>query len=62
MVEQEAQTQNPREQWWVTTDRLDHGGRKIIGPFKSQDLAIRVRSYVEKVENRSDLWVDDERV
>lgn len=48
--------------WWVTTGPLPPRGmgQKIIGPFESQDLALRVRRYVEKAEGHERYWVDDE--
>lgn len=46
--------------WWVCTDVLVRGGRKIIGPFESQELALRVRALVEKAEGHERLWVDEE--
>jgi hypothetical protein len=46
--------------WWICTDRLDHGGEKILGPFGSRDLALEVRTYVEQVKAPRTFWVDEE--
>jgi hypothetical protein len=48
--------------WYVCTGPLPPrgNGQKVIGPFATQELALNVRTYVEKAERRSDLWVDDE--
>lgn len=50
--------------WWITTDALARGGEKILGPFATQELALNVRTYVEKVERQrmDKLWVDEEEV
>lgn len=48
--------------WWITTGPLPAGGEKVLGPFGSQELALKVRSYME-VAQQSDgrtYWVDDE--
>lgn len=46
--------------WWICTDALARNGRKILGPFESQELALQVRTYVEKVDNPVTYWVDEE--
>lgn len=48
--------------WWITSGPLDGtGGRprgqKILGPFVSQALAIKVRTYVEKDSNGRTFWI-----
>jgi len=48
------------QQWWITTGILTLGGEKILGPFATQELALVVRSYVEKVKGTTRLWVDSE--
>lgn len=58
--------------WWVCTGPLWQGGKKIIGPFESTGLAMRVREYVEAVPmaERPDVeargyatfWIDHEAV
>jgi hypothetical protein len=45
--------------WWICDGPLPDA-RKLLGPFATQELALNVRTYVEKAEKRSDLWVDDE--
>lgn len=45
--------------WWVCDGPLPEG-QKITGPFATQELALTVRTYIEKAEQRTDLWVDDE--
>jgi len=52
------------EKWWITTGPLDGGGEKaekVLGPFESQELALQVRAYVEKVNAPSTYWVDSEQ-
>lgn len=49
-------------EWWITDGPLDGVGgrpvgRKILGPFFCQNLAIKVRAYVEKVEGHERFWV-----
>jgi hypothetical protein len=46
--------------WWVCDGPLTAGGIKILGPFQSRELALDVRSHMEKAQGRTDLWVDDE--
>jgi hypothetical protein len=46
--------------WWVCTDILARGGRKVLGPFESQELALRCRELIEKAEGHEKLWVDEE--
>jgi hypothetical protein len=48
------------ERWWIATKPLHQGGEKILGPFESQELALDVRVYVEKVNAPTTYWVDDE--
>lgn len=45
------------QEWWIATGRKQDSARRKLGPFVSRDLALEVRSYVEKVERRDDLWV-----
>lgn len=59
MTESE-QSVNLDRRWWISTGPLARGGRKVLGPFADQELALKVRTYVEKAENRDDLWVDEE--
>jgi hypothetical protein len=44
--------------WWICDGPLP-GAQKFLGPFATQELALNVRTYVEKATKRS-LWVDDE--
>lgn len=53
-------TEQSESRWWICTDALARGGRKVLGPFVDQELALKVRGYVEKAEARDDLWVDEE--
>lgn len=46
--------------WWITTDALARGGKKILGPFESQELALEVRVYVEAAHKTDQYWVDNE--
>lgn len=45
--------------WWIATDRLDQLGHPVMGPFISRDLAMEVRSLIERAERRNDLWVQE---
>jgi hypothetical protein len=54
-------TEERDAQWWIATNRMDRPHRKILGPFRSRELAMRVREYVEKVEGET-FWVDSEPV
>ncbi len=47
------------ERWWITTAAFPEG-QKILGPFESQELALKVRSYVERTEGHNRYWVDEE--
>jgi hypothetical protein len=49
-----------RGAWWVTTG-LAQGGKKLLGPFATKDLALSVRSYMEIVEAPATYWVEEER-
>ena len=46
--------------WWICTRPLDQSGTKILGPFESKDLALRVRDYVEFATNPETYWIDQE--
>lgn len=47
--------------WWITTELLARGGAKRLGPFLNRDLAIKVRTYVEKAEDREGAyWIDED--
>lgn len=35
------------EVWWISDGPVDDGGRKILGPFESRDLALKVRHLYE---------------
>ena len=50
------------EQWWITTGELAKGGTKILGPFGTRELALEVRTYVEKVRAPLTFWVASEEV
>jgi hypothetical protein len=54
-------TETP-EQWWVTTHFFHRGGEKILGPFESQELALTVRSFVERAEQHDRYFIDSEPV
>lgn len=51
----EAQTAT---EWWITTGVKSQNGRKVLGPFVSNTLALEVRSYVESVEGHHNYWVE----
>lgn len=36
------------ERWWIMTDWLNLGGSKVLGPFGSGELAIKVRTLLEQ--------------
>jgi hypothetical protein len=48
--------------WWITTDPLSAGGEKVLGPFGDQELALKVRTYMEAAQPlvRGTYWVDEE--
>lgn len=49
-------------EWWICTDWLARGGRKVLGPFVSRDLALDVRGYYEKARHEDGRYfVDEER-
>jgi hypothetical protein len=54
----------PGDRWWITTDALAAGGGKVLGPFCSQELALRVRTYMEAARQSAGdgrtYWVDEE--
>ena len=45
--------------WWIATDFFHNGGRKVMGPFESQELALRVRSLLENNQNHRTYAVDE---
>lgn len=52
---------SPRlERWWIATDELSRGGKKLLGPFESRDLALEVRQYVEAFHKGSTFWISKE--
>lgn len=38
---------DPAEVWWISDGPVDEGGKKILGPFESRDLALSVRRLYE---------------
>ena len=47
--------------WWITTDILARGGKKVLGPFETQELALTVRALKEKAEGTGrTYWVDED--
>jgi hypothetical protein len=50
------------DRWWITTGPLPAGGEKVLGPFCSQELALKVRTYLEFATQSAGrtYWVDDE--
>ena len=52
-----------RGHWWITDGPLRLAkSTKLLGPFPTQDLALIVRTYVERCEGHNRLWVDEEAV
>jgi hypothetical protein len=48
--------------WWICSDVLSRGGRKVLGPFINQELALTVRRYLEEAEHcKGRYWVDEEQ-
>ena len=47
--------------WWICEGPLPEAN-KFLGPFETQELALIVRSYVERADDRwrGSLWVDEE--
>ena len=54
-----AKAQPVAERWWIATDELSRGGKKLMGPFQSRDLALHVRSLYEQVYGGT-YWVAEE--
>lgn len=52
------------DRWWITDGPLPSGGTKLLGPFESQELALRVRSYMETARQAAGdgatYWVDED--
>lgn len=50
------------ERWWITTERLTHGGEKVLGPFESKDLALDVRYWRELAngDGGPTYWIEQE--
>lgn len=46
--------------WWICTDRLHLGGKKIMGPFVSKDNALDTRTRLEKLTEPTTYWVDSQ--
>ena len=46
--------------WWITTEFFAHGGKKVMGPFVSRDLAMQVRTLRETVEGHAAYFIDSE--
>lgn len=44
--------------WWITNGYFKDGGKKVLGPFESKDLALAVRNYVEYVNGSRTYFVD----
>jgi hypothetical protein len=38
------------EEWWIATNFFRLGGKKVLGPFKTKELALSVRELLEKSE------------
>lgn len=49
-----------RQRWWVSTELLAEGGRKIAGPFTTWSDALHARTAIEKLTQPTTYWVDDE--
>lgn len=47
-------------QWWIADGQIAAGGKKILGPFATKDLAFEVRRYVEIVNAPATYWVDQD--
>lgn len=48
-------------EWWISDGDANHGGRKILGPFATRDLALDVRSLYEASPRANGLtfWVSE---
>jgi hypothetical protein len=44
--------------WWIADGPLARDGVKVLGPFATQELALTVRSHLEKAEDTDRYWVD----
>jgi hypothetical protein len=49
-----------RINWWITTAPLAHGGRRVLGPFRSRELTMEVRGLLEFKNNPTTYWIDHE--
>jgi hypothetical protein len=50
------------EQWWITTDALASGGKKVAGPYPDQEAALKARRLFERENHPQTFWVDSEEV
>jgi hypothetical protein len=46
--------------YWICTERLRHGGKKVLGPFSTQKLALQVRTLLEFKNQPTTYWLDTE--
>lgn len=49
------------EEWWITTDFFRNGGSAFLGPFKTYDLALTVREFVEQANRPTTYAIDSSR-
>ena len=45
--------------WWITTDALERGGKKVKGPYPSDNAAIIARAKLEEGSSQT-YWVYEE--
>jgi hypothetical protein len=56
MTETEVET---AVEWWITTGVKTDNGRKVLGPFVTQELAFQVRTLAEEAEGHHRYWIED---
>jgi len=48
------------ENWWIASLGAVNPESKVLGPFATRELALRVREYVEKANKPHTYWVAKE--
>lgn len=58
---QGAQVGHVVTEWWIATNFFRHGGKAVLGPFKTQELAFQVRDLIEQVNKPTTYAIDSSR-
>jgi hypothetical protein len=49
------------DSWWITTGIIQLGGKRLLGPFPSFELAQTVRRYIQDHgAEDGKLWIDED--